>query len=148
MKLPVGLFLEGIGEKKIYYFRSSKISSELPHFFICVKRTTQDFLIMSCCTTKLETIQRFVELRKLSYRTIVYLKPDGENALTEDTYINCNGYIPFTVEEFKSLYLDDRIDFVGEVSDIHYGQIIVGLHESTLVDDETKDLLPPYQQYI
>ena len=93
MKLPVELFLSSVEEKKVYYFASNKINSIEPHHYICIKRTDNDLLILSCCTSKFETIAKFVETRSLPPSTLVYIKPSNQNPFTLDTYINCNNTI-------------------------------------------------------
>ncbi len=145
MKLPVGTFLSAISDKKIYYFSSNKINSVDPHYYICIKRTDDDILIMSCCTSRFDTVKRFVETRSLPMETLVWISPDvanSDNPFSKDTYVNCNEYQTFTIEEFKNLYNSDSISYSGKISENHYQQIINGLHCSPLVDDESKDIIP------
>ena len=141
MQLPTNLFLDGIQEKKVYYFSNNDLNTAIPHSYICLKRTPDDLLVLSCCTSKFETIRKFVETRNLPYETLVWLEAD-DIIFTKDTYINCNQYFEKTVEEFKDLYENGRIEFRGEISDSHFEQIIYGLIASPLIDEEIKDILP------
>jgi hypothetical protein len=46
------------------------------------------------------------------------------------------------------MYESDAIENSGEISDVTYGQIIIGLHESPLIDEEIKELLPPKEDHV
>lgn len=143
MKLPINLFLAAIGERKVYYFSTTKINTAEPHYFICLKRTDNDLLIMSCCTSQFGTIKSFVETRGLPFETLVWISPkDIENPFTKDTYVNCNESKTFTLDEFKDMYNSDNISYSGEISENHYKQILIGIHSSTLIDEETKLIVP------
>jgi hypothetical protein len=145
MKLPTDLFLSAIDDKKIYYFSTTRINTEEPHHFICIKRTTEDILIMSCCTSQFNTVRRFIETRSLPMESLVWISPDStsiENPFTKDTYVNCNSCFTYTIDEFKSMYDNDAISYSGKVSDSHYEQILIGIHSSPLVDNETKEIIP------
>jgi hypothetical protein len=143
MKVPTQLFLSAIEERKVYYFSTTKINTEEPHHFICLKRTENDLLIMSCCTSQFNTVSRFVETRSLPYETLVWISSnDGDNPFTRDTYVNCNNSFTYTIDEFRSMYDSDSVSHSGEISENHYKQILIGIHISPLVDEETKVLIP------
>ena len=143
MKFPVESFIKGISQRKVYYFASTRISSIEPHYYICIERTPGDILILSCCTSQFNTVSKFVEKRKLPYETLVHISPKGhENPFKMDTYVNCNEYHEYTIEDFKKMYLSDAIVFSGEISEIHYEQILIGLHRSPLIEEDTKAILP------
>ncbi|MCC6691551.1 MAG: hypothetical protein IT235_08475 [Bacteroidia bacterium] len=142
MKIPTDLFLKGIRARKVYYFSNNKINTEIPHYYVCIKRTDADVLILSLCTSQFETIKRFVESRNLPFETLVFIAPDIHNPFTKQTYVNCNEIHEFTVEELKEMYESEAVEFSGEISEGHYVQILLGLKASPMIDDETKDLLP------
>ncbi len=145
MKVPLESFVSGIAEKKIYYFSTTEINSPSPHHFICIKRTDDDILVMSCCTSQFSTVKNFVESRKLPNETLVWIAPDKNdhnNPFTKDTYVNCNDSFTFTVDEFRERYSNDSVNLSGELSDLHYEQVLIGLHKSPMIDQETKDLIP------
>lgn len=145
MKVDTNVFLASISEKKIYYFSSSKINSPEQHYYICLKRTDNDILILSCCTSKFETISNFIEKRNLPHSTLVWIKPqlgDDDNPFTKDTYVNCNNHHTFTLVEFKIMYESNNISYSGKIDEIHYEQILIGIHASTIIEKETKDLIP------
>jgi len=143
LKFPVNLFLQGIQEKKVYYFSNKNINTYTPHYYICLKRTDDDLLILSCCTSQFETVKRFIELSDLPFETLVWIKPkDGENPFIKDRYVNCNQYFSYSIDQFKQMYEQDNISFSGEISDVHFEQIIIGIKISPLIDEDIKDLLP------
>lgn len=145
MKLPTDIFLSAIEEKKVYYFSSTQINTPEPHYFICLKRTDNDVLIMSCCTSQFDTVRRFVESRSLPNETLVWISPGDqtdENPFVKDTYVNCNSSYTYTIDEFRSMYNSDSVTFSGEISDEHYEQIVIGIHKSPLIDTETKEVIP------
>lgn len=143
MKLPTEMFLSAIDERKVYYFSTTKISSTEPHHFICIKRTDNDVLIMSCCTSQFDTVKKFVETRSLPTETLVWISPtDAVNPFSKDTYVNCNSSFTYTVDEFRTMYSSDSVSYSGEISEDHYLQILIGIHKSPLIDKETKELIP------
>jgi hypothetical protein len=143
MKVPIDLFKKGIAEKKVYYFSSSKLNVQAPHYYICIKRTDDDILIATVCTSQFETVKNMVERQKLPMETLVRIKPEpGVNPFDKDTYIYCNNTFTFTIEEFEGMYEDNRITLSGEISDLHYNDILVGLHASPLIARDIKASIP------
>ena len=133
MKLPTELFISSIDDRKIYYFSTNKISTGEPHHFICIKRTSADILIMSCCTSQFDTVRRFVETRSLPMESLVWISPDStspDNPFTKDTYVNCNNCFTYTIDEFKAMYSNDSVSYSGKISDSHYEQILIGIQKS------------------
>lgn len=143
MKVPFELFLSAVQERKVYYFTSPKISSNIPHHFICIKRTDDSLLIFTCCTSQFESRKKFIESRRLPNETLVYIRPkeDG-NPFTKETYVDCNTCYVYTYEEFQRMYNSAVVQYSGEISEIYYEQIIIGLHASPLIEEDIKDILP------
>jgi hypothetical protein len=142
MKLDAQLFSESIQPKKVYYFESSKLGTNIPHYFICLSRSSDEMLVLVCCTTQFEKRSRYIESRGLPLSTLVWIKPDSENGLRQDSYVDCNGYFDYSIEELKQLYEDDMLDYKGEISDSHFEQILIGIKASPVVEEFIKDLLP------
>lgn len=143
MKVPTDVFLCSISLQKVYYFACNRIDSPEPHYWICLQRTPDDVLVLSCCTSQVDTVERYIKYLKFLPETFVYISPkDSSNPFRKDTFVNCNNCQLFTVEEFRILYDSDRIDFSGEISEIYFQQILDGVLSSPLVDGETKSLLP------
>lgn len=144
VKLPTQTFLDSVEEKKIYYFSSSYLNTDVPHHFICVKKNDDDIIFLSCCTSQFETVSRYVETRSLPNETLVYLSPDNtENPFDRDTYVNCNDELKtYTLEDFENMYDNDSISYTGEISDSQYQQILTGIHYSPLIEEEVKEEIP------
>lgn len=146
MKLPTHLFIDGILPKKIYYFVSDKISSDAPHYFICLSKADGGMVLLSCCTTQFEKRKKFIEDRDFPHTTLVWIKPDEKNELKEDTYVDCNSCFSYTIEELGSLYESEKLHYKGELSDSHFEQILIGLRDSPLIDEVTKEALNKYRE--
>lgn len=141
IRLPIATFLNTIEERNVYYFSSNKIDTAIPHNYICLKRTDNDLLILSCCTSKFDTVKRFIEIRDLPFETLVWIKSDND-IFDKETYVNCNQYFTFTVEQFAEMYKNEVLEYKGKISDNYFEQIINGLIMSPLIDEETKEILP------
>lgn len=143
VKVPTQTFIDSISNRKVYYFSSNQISSKVPHYFICIRRTEDDLLFMSCCTSQFDTVRKFVESRSLPFETLVHISPkDENNPFDKDTYINCNDLQTYTVEEFREMYDSNDVDFSGVISENHYEQILTGIHLSPVIEDDIKELIP------
>lgn len=138
------LFADGIAKKGIYLFSSTHLNTDIPHYFICIVRTDGDLLYMTCCTSQFETVRRFVETRpNIPETTLVWISPkNNENPFTKDTYVNCNSVFVYSVEDLTQMYLNEEITYKGEISDIHYEQLLIGVNASPLVDEEIKEFIP------
>ena len=144
MKFPVNYFTDNIQERKVYYFSSTYLNTNTPHYFICIKKTDDEVIILSCCTSQFETVKRFVETRSLPYETLVYISSNDSinEVFDKDTYVNCNEYYQYTVDDFRKKYEEGLIVFSGEISESHYEQILTGFHTSPMISPEIKELLP------
>lgn len=147
MKLPCEAFIKSIEEKKVYYFSSTRLNTDEPHHYICIKKSDNDILILTVCTSKFDTVKNYVERAKLPNETLVWISPvDANNPFTKDTYVNCNTSFTYTLEEFREMYESDTIKHSGEINDGHYFQILDGLHASPLIDKDTKNTIPKSEQ--
>lgn len=141
MKLPIDFFLQGINEKKVYYFSSVKLNTSVPHYFICVFKGADNTVILVCCTSDRED-KRKKWIEKLGlHSTLVWIEPDDNNGLTKDTFVDCNTFFEYTVDAFKTMYENGLLDYKGEISATHYAQIINGLLDSPTIPTEFKELL-------
>ena len=64
MQLPWELFLKSIEQRKVYLFSTKQIRTDQPHYFICLKKSDNNFIIMSCCTSQFDTINKLIQLKK------------------------------------------------------------------------------------
>ena len=137
-------FGDTIEPRKIYKFSSNKINTPILHYFICIVRDDGDFLVMTCCTSQFEKRKKFIEARPdIPNSTLVWIDaPNDDNHLTKETYIDCNNYIEYSVAELQQKYNQEEITFEGEISEVHFLQIIQGLLDSPEIEDEIKEMLP------
>ena len=141
MDIPSNLLKNSIKEGNVYYFASTKINSSEPHYYVCIKKTDNDILIMSCCTSKYDTSYKYIQRNNLPLETLVYLDPQKNSFLSTKTYINCNSYIDFTIDDFLSKYTRGEIKLKGEINKDDYHQIVNGLIISPDIEEELKETL-------
>ena len=139
MQLPWELFLKSIEQRKVYLFSTKQIRTDQPHYFICLKKSDNNFIIMSCCTSQFDTINKLIQLKKYNPETFVWISPkDVENPFTKDTYVNCNNAFVFSLDELKQKYESGSFVNKGAVSEVVYEQIILGTKSSKQVSMEIK----------
>lgn len=139
MKLPFPLFKQSIQEKKIYIFKRNSPFGVDDHMHICLKKPDGDILYFVCCTTKYKTIEKFLQKQNIDYSTIVHIKKDSKNCFdNDDTYINCNSVHAGNLKTFFKAYNNDIVGFIGEISDNHFYQILIGINNSPIVPNEIK----------
>ncbi len=56
--------------------------------------------------------------------------------------MNCNSIHSCTKSEFGKAYNNNQISFIGEISDNHYDQILKGIQDSPMVENDIKEILP------
>lgn len=136
-------FAKFIAEKKIYFFSCKKLGINNPHYFICLKRNNQDLLLLSCCTSQFETVRKYIEYNKLPESTLVSISNRYEdNPFNRETYINCNDVKILHVDDLKELYASQELTFQGNINDFQYKQIITGIIDSPVVEEDIKEELP------
>ena len=140
MKIPIAFFIAGIQTGKVYYFSSTEINTEIPHYFICTKKTTTDLLILVCCTSdRNDKNKKLAELRG-SHNTLVGIDPTEGNGFTKETWVNCNKIFIYSLEDFKNMYEKNLLEYKGEIEENHLAQIIIGLLASPQIEEEIKQL--------
>lgn len=140
MFVSESLLRNQLREGQIYLFKD-RIPFGVPkHMHICLKKG-EDILYFVCCTTKLDTIKRFLDSRGISYTTLVGLNPDGENALDKVSYINYNNVKSCPLGDFITQYRKDQIESIGEVGEEILNLILAGIQDSPIVEKEVKQIL-------
>ena len=128
---------------KVFYFSCPELNTNIPHYFVCVVRQPDDIIVLSCCTSQFETVKRLIEMRRFPYETLIFMSAgDPQNPFIYDTYINCNEYFPYSVQEFWEMYQDGEIQIIGEIPDDSIEQILIGFRSSPVIEQELKLLLP------
>lgn len=142
MNLPASLFSNTIKEKEIFYFSSEQINTDEPHYFICIKKSANEVLIFTCCTTQGAKRESYIIKKGYPISTLVYIKPGASLPFKEETFVDCNRCMTYTMDEFIKLCNEGKMNYKGEISDIHYEQILIGLQDSPEIDAATKKILP------
>jgi len=142
MDIPSSLVSSIIEEGKMYYFSSTKLNTSEPHHFICIKRSDQ-VLLFSCCTSKFESMTKFVQARKLREETIVTVPSatDGTK-LTKHTYINCNeDPIEIALPDFIERLKNNSVKSTGTLPPEYMEKILIGIRASDMIDEEMKEFI-------
>jgi len=127
---------------KIYYFKSKNlIATDQPHYFIVIATPSDDLLIFSCCTTQFKKRALFIKLNKISQSTLVWIKPNCENKLPEDSYVDCNNYFKYSKQDIIQMYESDQIEFIGYILESKLEEIRQGFQDSPLIEDEIKGII-------
>jgi len=142
MKLPSDLFINSIAPRKIYYFKSDRLNTEVTHYFICLSRGDDQMVILVCSTSQFEKRKTFIESRNLPHSTLVWIEPTKENGFRVDSFVDCNSYFDYTIDELKNIYESNGLEYKGELSKSKFQEILIGLHDSPLIEDYIKDLIP------
>lgn len=139
MRLPIEQFIGNISHKKVYFFYSPQLKeTKDKHYFVCMGFDSENVLILSCFTSQMDKNIKYIEERGLNFSTLVMVKPTEENGLKKDCCVNCNNVFFHSIEEFKNMYEEEQLSFVGELEDNYYLQICIGLNSSDLIETEVK----------
>jgi hypothetical protein len=138
MDLPINLINSVIKEGAVFYFRTNKISSDEPHYFIVISNIDNKIIALSCCTSQYDTILKYIKRNKYPDNTIADIDYNNYVFLKNPTFINCNGKIEFEYNEFVNKHLKDE---KGEVNQNDLKKIIDGMLNSPDIEEEFKEIL-------
>lgn len=141
MELPSTLILSTVSEGNIFFFKKGCIVGIPEHRHICVKKSEDEVLIFTCCTSQEDTMNRLIQYHQLDPVTIPWIKADETNKLTkDDSFVNCNNVYKISYSEFCDLVNKGIISSTGgTLKDGHFSQIVEGILASKLVEEEIKD---------
>jgi len=135
-------FSSSIDKGKIYYFKSKKlVATKESHYFIVIANPSDELVIFTCCTSQFEKRARFIELNNIPLTTLVWIKPNDENGLVKDSYVDCNSYFQYSKAELIQMYEQNQIQFVGYITDSKIEEIRQGIIDSPLVDSMIKEII-------
>jgi len=142
MDLPSSLFTSSIEEGNIYYFTTDQINTQVPHHFICIKKSDK-VVLFNCCTSNPDSMYKFVTAKKLSEETIVTIPAFTKGTeLTKHTYINCNeDPIEFTLEQFTDKFKALKVKSTGTIDAEYFSKILAGIRASDMIDEEMKEFI-------
>jgi hypothetical protein len=135
--------------RKILYFPCVDLNTHVPHYFICVCNHPVDIVNLSCCTSQFDTVKQLIERRKFPNETLIYMqKSDVSNPFSKDTYVNCNEYFPFSIDELWTLYSSGQLTIIKDLLPIDsFEQILIGFNKSPIIEEEFKDSLPKIDDF-
>ena len=140
-------FISSLKTGHLYKFISPKVHPTIPHFFILLGHTDNyDKFIFNCCTSKFDKRYAHLTRQGLPYSTLVPIGKDMRIALNfklDDTCMDCNTPTLHTKGELENIFnLCSPIEVRGTLDDSHIQQILKGTHESEMVDEWMKDIVP------
>lgn len=142
MKLPFTLLSNTIASGNIYFITKNVFVESGGHYFICIKKKTDGYIALSCCTSKYDTIMKFIKINGFPESTIVTIASGTEGTeFNRHTYIDCNNLEEISVNDFVNSMNEKNIRKAGQISDEIYGKIVNGLLDSPEIEDEMKDEL-------
>jgi hypothetical protein len=137
-----------IKSAKILYFPCEELNTPIPHYFVCVCIHPPGTVNLSCCTSQFETVKRLIERGKYPNETLVYIpEHDTENPFNKKTYINCNEYFPYLIDELWDLYQNQSLEIFPELPLDSFEQIIIGFQKSPIIEEELKENLPDVNDF-
>ena len=114
----------------IYKFNAPElINTTEPHFFIVVAIEDLDnYLVL--CTSQDKKKEKYFTNNNLDFSGLVYIKPDSDNGLCMNTYVNCNDYYTITKSSLIKKCNSKGFKLTGTLSLNHYEQIKTGIIKS------------------
>jgi hypothetical protein len=118
----------------IYKFTAPElIETTIPHYFIVVAMEDTDNYLVLCTTKKDKKIEHF-EKNMLDFTCLVYIKPDNDNNLTSDTYVNCYDYYTISKSSLIEKVKSNSFECTGKISLDHFTQIKNGIISNKVND--------------
>ncbi len=126
----------------VYYFSApGLIETFEPHYFIVLHISEADIITACYTTTKVEKRFKYIQFNGLPESTLVCILPDDQNGFKKASYVDCNTQIhQFPVTFIKSKYNDAGIRLCGSISTESINQIIDGIIDSPVIEEEIKDV--------
>lgn len=118
----------------IYKFEAPElISTSIPHYFIVIAIENESNYL-SVCTTQLGNKIDYLNRMKYNLDTLAYIKPNINNGLEQDSYINCNDYHTMSKDELIGKVQTRNFHPVGRLSLEEYNIILNSISLSYVND--------------
>ena len=142
ISIPKKFFAKEIKIGNVYLLIKHKLTNTRePHYHIVMGKSDNELVLFSCCTKKLETILKHIKHADLPPSTVVEIRPDNNNKLPKNTYINCNNLIPYTIDELYDLSEKGHLKYHSNIPDEKIKEIMTGINDSPNVVGEFKDII-------
>lgn len=121
-----------------------ELKTPISHFFIYICCTASGDIVLSCCTSQFETVRKLIERNRFPNETLVHIPyGDVDNPFNRDTYVNCNEWFAYTVEELWTMYQNGELEVIELILPIHsFEQIVLGFKASPTIEEFVKEVLP------
>jgi hypothetical protein len=131
------LFIDSISSKDVFYFSGQKISTQEPHYYICFKKPSDGVILLCITTTQKDKVVSRIRAIRAPSETIVRLPPtseDPQSPFPRECYVNCNSIFTYSLDEFKQMYEDGKIQVKECIPQQYYEQIVSGICLSSVVE--------------
>jgi len=135
------LYKAFIKPRSIFYFTTNKIDSPEPHNSIIIYISPVLNLSFSLCTTKDQTIKRYIQRSGAHVDTMVELDYGKYSFLKQPTFINCNSLVPYTDNEFEKKHDRGHVTYRAKLDKDEFNAIVRGIKLSNDIDEEIKSAL-------
>ena len=141
MDLPVALMADSVSEGNIYFFSEECPIGVAGHMHVCIKKA-DEVLILSTCSSQIDTAFRLAQLRGWDMNTFPVLKKDDVNKFTKElTYLNCNNVIRCGLGEFSRMLRDGKVHRLDDnLTESDLKLVAKGVKLSTIVPENIKKL--------
>ncbi len=118
------------------------------HFFVCVGQSPDGRWLFSCCTSQFDTVRKLIEKNRFPESTLVWMEAiDPDNPFHMDTYVNCNEYFGYQMDELWTMYGWGQLTKHDELPLHSFEQILIGFRDSNQIEEELKDNLPDIDDF-
>jgi hypothetical protein len=115
------------------------IDTTIPHYFVVVAIDEDDNHLV-LCTTQREKKEEYFKNAGYDLTSLVYIRNDTDNGLTEETWVNCNDTYPISRADLIRKRDEGILIWVGQISYNHYDQLRTGI-KSSYINDLPHELL-------
>lgn len=139
MLISRALLLTQLQPKKVVKFRNPEFDDDL-HYHVCLGSFEKDVIVMTCCTSKQDSISKQIKFGKYKPDSVVTIFP-SQGITPKETYINCNDSFDIPLDYLIEQYENNELEIAGEVDDDMFKRVISGAINSDLISEEIKIFL-------
>lgn len=129
----------------VYYFVSSQISSEKPHYCVVLNNTPNgdNSLVLVVASSQVEKRRNYVARRGLPKETLVELMPSDSPIFNKPTVFDCNTVIQEPMQVLIEKLACGELIIKSQLPVPILQSIVAGVWSSPLVAKRIKKMLPP-----
>lgn len=128
----------------VYYFASSQITSEEPHYCVVLNNTPNgdDSIVLAVASSQVDKRKAFVISRNLPQDTLVEVLPSESPIFTKHTVFDCNSVIQEPMEVLIEKLSCGELKIKSQLPDSILQNILTGVQSSPMVEKRIKKMLP------